>query len=407
MDKEKDKIKKDSTKDLSAKVGRIEREDIESGTTSEALLNMLEDVEEARRRAEEERDKTLAVITNFADGLVVFDPENNLSLINPQAEEFLEVKSEEITGKNILELPEHPQIVPLVNLLGPELKSLFRKEITIGKGLILEVSTIPIMREDRKLGTLIILHDITREKAIERMKTEFVSIAAHQLRTPLSAIKWTLKMLLEGDLGRITKEQREFIEKTYGSNERMITLINDLLNVTRIEEGRYLYKPTTATIENIITFVLNSHKEKVEKKNMELTFQKTKEKMPKAMVDVEKMRLAIDNLLDNAIKYTNPGGKVTVSLKYKEKEKEIELSIQDTGVGIPEDQQKRVFTKFFRGANVMRMETEGSGLGLFITKNVIEAHGGKIWFESKEGKGTTFYFTLPVKKEFEKFIEGS
>jgi two-component system sensor histidine kinase VicK len=378
----------------------------EMGKTSEALLNMLEDVEEARKKAEEERDKTLTIINNFTDGLLFFSPENNLTLINPQATGFLKIESEDVIEKSILELSKFSTLQPLVNLLGKELKSLFRKELQIGEHLVLEISTIPIIREEEKLGTLVILHDITREKIIERMKTEFVSIAAHQLRTPLSAIKWTLRMLLDGDLGKITKEQENFIEKTYRSNERMINLINDLLNITRIEEGRYLYKPTTAGIENIIQFVINSVKGEIEKKRLKFKFGKPRKKIPKVRVDVEKLRLAIQNLLDNAIRYTPPDGRITVSLKYDPKKREVEFSVKDTGIGIPEDQKKRVFTKFFRGANVMRMETEGSGLGLFITKNIIEAHGGRIWFESKERVGTSFYFALPVKKEFEKFIEG-
>jgi len=253
------------------------------------------------------------------------------------------------------------------------------------------------------LGTLIILHDITREKTIERMKTEFVSLAAHQLRTPLSAIKWTLRMLLDGDLGKITEEQKDFIEKTYKSNERMITLINDLLDVTRIEEGRYLYKPVLADVEPIVQFVTNSYQEEIKKKKIRFEFKKPEEGLPKIKLDVEKIRLAIDNLIENAIRYTPAYGKVMVSLEHKKGG--IEFSVKDTGVGIPKDQQGRIFTKFFRAANVMRMATEGTGLGLFITKNIIEAHGGKIWFESEEGKGTTFYFAIPVKEEFGEFLK--
>ena len=237
------------------------------------------------------------------------------------------------------------------------------------------------------------------------MKTEFVSLAAHQLRTPLSAIKWTLRMLLDGDLGKITEEQKDFIEKTYSSNERMINLINDLLDVTRIEEGRRLYKPVLTDFEPICQFVINSYKEEIEKRKLKLEFKKPEKKLPQVMLDVEKIRLVIQNLLDNAARYTPSGGQVTISLKPTKGEKEIEFSIKDTGVGIPKDQQARVFSKFFRGANVMRMATEGSGLGLFITKNIVEAHGGKIWFESEEGKGTTFYFTLPLKEEFGRFLK--
>lgn len=370
-----------------------------------ALMNMLEDVEEARKRTEEEKNKTLAIINNFTDGLLVFDKENKLSLINPQAEDFFDVKSRDIIGRSILELSTFPTLATLASLLGKEIKGVFREELAIKENLTLEVSTIPIASGEEKLGDLVILHDITREKMIERMKTEFVFLAAHQLRTPLSAIKWALKMLLDGDLGKITDEQRDFIERTYQSNERMISLINELLNVTRIEEGRYLFKPTLKSIENLIQFVVNTYKEEMERKNLELDFKKPEKKLPRVVVDVEKIRLVIGNLLDNAVRYTPPGGRVTISLRCIEKEKEIEFSIKDTGVGVPMNQQERVFTKFFRGVNVIRMETEGNGLGLFIAKNIIEAHGGKIWFESEEGKGTTFYFTLPLKEKFGEFLK--
>jgi signal transduction histidine kinase len=253
-----------------------------------------------------------------------------------------------------------------------------------------------MMSDDKKAETLVILHDITREKIVERMKTEFVSLAAHQLRTPLSAIKWTLRMLLDGDLGKITKEQREFIDKSYISNERMISLINDLLDVTRIEEGRYLYKPVLADLGKIAQFVVKSYKEEIAKKKLKFSFKKPSGHIPKVLVDEEKIGVAIENLINNSIRYTPSGGEVSISLQSDKKE--IHLSVKDSGVGVPGDQRERIFTKFFRAPNVIRMETEGSGLGLFITKNIVEAHGGKIWFESELGKGSTFHFTLPVKE---------
>ena len=369
----------------------------------EALMNIAEDAEEARRRAEEEKEKTLTIITNFTDGLLVFDLENKLALINPRAEDFFGVQGSDIIGRTILELNTFPGIEPLVRLVGEEIKGVFRKELPIKEGLTLEVSTVPMISREEKLGTIVVLHDVTREKMIEKMKSEFVSLSAHQLRTPLSAVKWTLKMLLDGDLGEITEEQRDFIEKTYQSNERMINLINALLDVTRIEEGRFLYKPILTNLESVVQFVINSCKEEIERKKIEFEFIKPKKKLPRVILDVEKMRLAIQNLLENAIRYTEPGGRVTVSLKSGKKE--IGVLVKDTGIGIPKDQQERVFTKFFRGANVIRIATEGSGLGLFITKNIIEAHGGKIWFQSVENQGTTFYFTLPIKEEFGEFLK--
>ena len=375
------------TQELRTKIQELENSRV-------ALLNILEDVDLERKKAEEEREKTLAIITNFADGLLVFDKERRLSLINPQAETFLEIRANEVIGKPTKELASLSSFEPLIKLLGIEVRSIFRKELSLRENLILEVTSIPIIREEEKIGNLVILHDVTREKMIERIKTEFVSVAAHQLRTPLSAIKWTLKMLLDGDVGELTPEQKDFLEKSYKSNERMIMLINDLLNVTRIEEGRYLYNPVLVEFEPIVESLLNSYEGEIKRKNLELKFQRPKEKLPQVMLDTEKIKLALQNLIENAIKYTLPGGKISITLKRVKDS--IEFSIKDTGVGIPKDQQHRVFTKFFRAANAMKLETEGSGLGLFITKNIIEAHGGKIWFESEEGKGTTFYFTLPI-----------
>jgi PAS domain S-box-containing protein len=368
-----------------------------------ALLNMLEDVEEARGKAEEEKNKTMAIINNFTDGLLVFGPENKLSLINPQVEKIFDIKQKDIINRTIQELKTFPTIEPLSLILLKEIKDIFRREIKLKENLIIEISSTPILRGKEKLGNLIILHDITREKLIEKMKTEFVSISAHQLRTPLSAIKWTLRMLLDGDLGEITLEQRDFLEKTYRSNEKMINLINSLLDITRIEEGRYVYKPVLTEITPICQFVIKSYEDEIKRKNIKLDFKKPEKRLPKINMDVEKIKLAIQNLLDNAIRYTPPGGKVTIDLKHGKKE--VEFSIKDSGVGIPKDQQSRIFTRFFRGANVMRMDTEGSGLGLYIVKNIIEAHGGRVWFESEEGKGTTFYFNLPVKEEFAEFLK--
>ena len=362
--------------------------------TNRSFLN------KARQRAEEEKNKTLAIITNFADGLLMFDKKNKLSLINSRAENFLAVKGKEVIKKQISEFSKFKSLKKITKILvGPhfkdssEIKKIFREELIVSPNLILEVSTIPISRESQKFGTLVILHDVTREKRIERMKTEFVSISAHQLRTPLSAIKWTLRMLLDGDLGKITKEQKQFIGKTYNSNERMIRLINDLLNVTRIEEGKYLYKKEAVDIGKICQNMVKLYRPEIRRKNIKFKLVKPK-KLLKVRVDKEKIKLAIKNIFENAVKYTPPKGEITISLKYNKKE--LEISISDTGVGIAKDQQFRVFTKFFRGANIIRMETEGTGLGLFIAKNIIEAHKGRIWFESEEGKGSIFYFTLPL-----------
>lgn len=391
--------KKSTKKTETAEAERLK--DVEK--SRDALLNILEDNEEAMRRAVEEKDKTQAIITNFVDGIMLLDARDMVSLINPQAEGFLKTKKEKVLNRSITELRDIPNFKPIADLLGEEIKEMSRMEVQIAPDLVLEISAIQILAEKEKAGTLIILHNVTREKAVERMKTEFVSLAAHQLRTPLSAIKWTLRIILDGDAGEVSKEQRDFLQKTYLSNERMISLINDLLNVTRIEEGRYLYKLVLTDLETLVQFVVNSYKEEAQRRQIKLEFIKPETALPRVLIDVEKIRLSIQNLLDNALRYTPAGGSVKISLNYGKKE--VEFSIKDTGLGIPKDQQKRVFTKFFRASNIMRTDTEGSGLGLFIVKNVIDAHDGRVWFESEENKGSTFHFALPAKEEIEETSE--
>jgi two-component system sensor histidine kinase VicK len=362
------------------------------------LTQVLKEVREAQEKAEEEKNKTLAIIINFTDGLLVLDENNKVLLINPQAEVLLNFKKEEIIGKSILTLSKLPQLKNLLDLYKKEIKKdFFREEVEIRESLILSITKTPLKRGKIKIGNLLILNDITREKIIEKAKSEFVSLAAHQLRTPLSALKWILKTFLSDELGRMNKEQKEFLLDAYNSNERMIVLVNDLLNAARIEEGRLLYKLELTDPGVLIKSVIDSYQDLIREKNIKIEFKNLIKKPLKTLIDADKIKIVIDNIFENAIKYSGPGGKIMISLKSDRKE--IETSVEDSGLGIPEIQQKRVFSKFFRGANVLRKETDGTGLGLFIAKNIIEAHNGRIWFKSVEGEGTTFYFTLPIREK--------
>ena len=388
----------------------------ELADSQKAVLNILEDTEESRKSVEEEKEKTETIITNFTDGLLVFNKDNIVDLINPQAKKFFNIESsKDIIGKSLEELKGNQKIEKFIEALleSPDFNEStildeeeFRREVKDEKGRIIEVTTVPIIKEGRKIITLGVLHDITREKMIEAMKSEFVSVAAHQLRTPLSAIKWTMKMLLDGDLGELNEGQLQLTEKAYLSNDRMVNLVNDLLNVSRIEEGRYLYKPSHISFNEIVDPLLENYKDEIKRRGINFKIDKPEEGLPKVAVDTEKITLVVQNFIENAMKYTSKEGNIAFSATYDENE--IKISVKDSGVGIPKDQQKRLFSKFFRAENVIRMETEGSGLGLFICKNIVEAHQGKIWFESEENKGSTFYFTLPViktKKEFEQFLK--
>jgi len=378
----------------------------------EALTNMLEDAEEARKEIEEERNKTRATLINLTDGLIVFDQEDKITLVNPAAEKVLGLEEKQAIGKTIGQISGVPNLTKLYNSLGRKIEWTGQKyEVILEKPFqrFFQVSITPSVVDKEVIGMILVLHDVSREKEIDRLKSEFVSIAAHQLRTPLSAIKWSLRLILDGDVGKITKKQAEILGKGYQSNERMITLINDLLNVARIEEGRLVYNAQPGSIEEIIVKSVDDLNNLANQKQVKVVFNKPRKALPKINIDKEKIALVIQNIIDNAIRFNKPNGDVTVSVKRDKIN--IEVMVKDNGIGIPSAQKDRIFTKFFRADNAVRSEVEGSGLGLFICKNIIEAHGGTIRFESEKDQGTTFYFTLPIsiaKKgdKFKEFIEG-
>lgn len=229
---------------------------------------------------------------------------------------------------------------------------------------------------------------------LDKVKTEFISVAAHQLRTPLSAIKWALSLLIDEDSTNLSPEQRSLIMKGYESNERIINLINEMLVVTRIESGKAQYNFTLIHIEDLINSVLSDFAGLTYAHKINLSFEKSPAPLPYINADPEKIRGVIQNLIENALIYTRNGGSVV--LKAVLENNMVKVSIKDNGIGIPEHQQSSIFNKFFRADNATKVQTDGSGLGLFIAKNTIEKHGGKIDFESILGKGTTFYFTLPL-----------
>lgn len=358
------------------------------------LTGLLEKSEADRQKAEEETAKTLAIITNLSDGLLILDKDNKVFIINPRAEEFLHIKVRQTVEKNICDLRDFDNVCAITNILNEAGSGPLKKEANFLDGSVMEISVIPLALEQNSFGKLIILHDITRGKVIEKMKTEFVSLAAHQLRTPLSAIKWSLGMLSDGDFGAVKKNQKEIIKRTISKNNALILLVNDLLNVAKIEEGRYVSRNERINIGEVIQSVISLYKDDAERKNISVKFKKPKEALSKIFADKEKIKLAIQNIFDNAIKYTPPGGKVSITLR--EENGEIECEIKDSGIGIARSDRKNMFIKFFRGVNAVKTETSGSGLGIYISKNIIEAHNGKIWFDSEVGKGTTFHIVFPV-----------
>jgi signal transduction histidine kinase len=232
-------------------------------------------------------------------------------------------------------------------------------------------------------------------KRLDAAKSEFISIASHQLRTPLTAIKGYISLILEGSYGVVTPTLQDILNKVYIVNNRMGQLVEDLLNISRIESGRVQYNFTEAQIEPIVADAVDMFTIMAKEKKLSLKIKLPKKTLPKLMLDVNKIREVISNLIDNALKYTKEGG-VTVSVEGKQNC--VVIAVQDTGIGVDQKESKRLFEKFTRSSETMKLDVSGTGLGLYVGKNFVEAHGGLISVESEgPGKGSTFIIKLPVE----------
>lgn len=232
-----------------------------------------------------------------------------------------------------------------------------------------------------------------RLEEIDSTKSEFVSVAAHQLRTPLTGIRWALKGLSNKEFGDLTTDQLGAIKNGLTAAESAINLINDLLDIARIEEGRYGFHFTVAPLAPILAGVIERQKRRADKKGVKLIPATISDTLC-VKQDTERLGIAIENAVDNAIKYTPPKGSVSMDVEVKDKR--IEVHVIDSGIGIPLDQQHRLFSKFFRAPNAMLMQTAGTGLGLYLMQNIVKRHNGSVWVKSAENKGTTITFSLPL-----------
>lgn len=251
------------------------------------------------------------------------------------------------------------------------------------------------MASDIQASQVALQEELEKTKELDHQKSEFLSVAAHQLRTPMSGIRWAAQMLFDGDMGKINDEQKHHLEMSLENIDRMIRLINDLLDVTKIEEQKFTYEFVKTDFRSVIEEVLNrlTNQAKEKKVHIFLDYQPDNANLMLEL-DKEKMQLALNNLVDNAIKYSQLKGEVEV--RVTKKSNSITCTIRDHGIGIPKNFQDQIFVKFFRGANAMKMFADGSGLGLFICKDIITKHGGTINFESIEKEGTTFTIQLPL-----------
>ncbi len=353
---------------------------------------------------EQDKAKDEAILNSMIDGMIVTDPSGNITLINVLARQLLGIRNPNLYGHSIYYLTqfydEMDKIVerkdfPLFISLNYGQK--WTKDLTIhqvdGKKRVINMTSTAIRRNDKRVGGIAILRDITKEKEIDRMKTEFISLASHQLRTPLSAIKWFSEMLLNGDAGQLSQEQAEFTKNISDSTERMVQLVNSLLNISRIESGRIIIDPKPTDLKTLISGIINDLKGKTKEKQQSLIISVHGD-LPMINLDPRLIGQVYLNLLTNAIKYTPKGGEIHVFVS--KKDNQVISQVSDTGFGIPKDAQNKIFQKFFRADNVVKIETDGTGLGLYLVRAIIESSGGQIWFKSEENKGTTFWFSLPL-----------
>jgi len=234
-------------------------------------------------------------------------------------------------------------------------------------------------------------------KKLDEKKSEFISVAAHQLRTPLSAMKWGLSMLNNEEIGKLTTEQKDFLEKNIESNNKVIEIVNELLEIDLYTKNEKIYNFEISDISKIISDIIKSLSSLSRKRNISIDWQIPKEKIF-AEIDAKKISIVVQNLIDNAIKYGNKNS--TININIRKINTMINLTIKNRGIGIPAEANEEIFQRFFRAKNAIRKETEGMGIGLFISKNIVEDHGGRIWFDSKKDGETTFSVEIPISRKF-------
>jgi PAS domain S-box-containing protein len=272
----------------------------------------------------------------------------------------------------------------------PSTTSLTTKD---GRTLPLGATSAPVIdRQGTVRGAIIVFRDTTKEQQISRAKDEFVSLVSHQLRTPLTNMNWRLEMLIDGEAGKLTDEQKKYLAEIERGTDRMTDLVNLFLNVSRIHLGTLAITLSPCNIHTLIALAWEEYAPVATRKEIILKkkFDKTIQHMN---CDPKIFHVILQNIISNAVAYTPPKGTITIQTK-KERAAVI-ISVADTGIGIPKKDQPKIFTKLFRAENVRESHPDGNGLGLYVTQSLIQESGGTIWFESQEGKGTTFFISYP------------
>lgn len=369
------------------------------------ILYRLYRVEKISAKAEAQ---TKALLSSIAEGIIACDKAGVVTFVNEAALNIIEEKEKEnILGKelyeiwpavdekgNIIRLDKRPYHITLATgkVTSSSLYSKYFYERKDGTRFPVASVASPIIVNKKIAGAIVVFRDISKELEVDRMKTEFLSLASHQLLTPIAAINWMTEILLDGDAGKLNADQTSRLTDIKHSARRMGDLVTSLLNVSRIESGRLTVAPEPTKIKDLVDQMVKEVKMKADKKKQNLKVNIAE--IPIINIDPRLISEVYKNLLTNAIKYTPEGGEIIVDVSLNKKD--IVSKVIDTGYGIPESDQGKIFQKFYRASNVIQSEPDGNGLGLYLLKQIVEVSGGSVGFESKPGKGTTFWFKLPV-----------
>ncbi len=335
-----------------------------------------------------ERNKLSAVLDTMADGVVVIRSEGRVELVNRAAEELLQLTGQQGVGRRFIEAVRDHELQRLVSL-SVETGKQHHGEVGLlpGRRYVSVVAT-PLMG-DQPPGVLLTLHDLSRMRQVETTRREFVSNVSHELRTPIASLKAMVETLESGALDE-PQVAKDFVRRIHGEIDRLSAMVAELLDLSRLESGQLRLQPVPLDLGPVVDEVTAQLQARAKAKgiNVEVALP---EGLPRVMGEEDKLRQVLANLLDNALKFTSKGG--TVKVLAGERGRSVEVSVSDTGIGIPEEHLPHIFERFYKVDRSRR--DGGTGLGLSIVKHIVQAHGGEVWVESREGEGSTFTFTVP------------
>ena len=372
----------------------------EVGILAEEFNSMRWNLKSAVGKLTEEEKKMTAIVNSIAEGLILVDPNNRILHINPAAERLLDLSQDSI-DKDITELIHNDELIQIEQTPSKNENTNFVSEITLihhDKKLVLRTIASPFLDENgQTLGTVYLFDDITREKEIDQMKSDFISLVSHELRTPLTSIIGFVSFILDGKAGAINDRQRNSLTRVQRQSKRLAALINDLLDISRIESGRIQMEQAPISILDIVTQRIEEIRPQADEKSIQLDMT-APASVPQIFGDEARMGQVFTNLIGNAIKFTPNNGEVSV--KVEADGNLLHVEVIDTGPGIPPEERQKIFDKFYQLSDISTRQQGGSGLGLSISKSIVEAHGGKLWIDDgNQGKGSNFQFVLPLVRE--------